>query len=281
MKNVTRFVCLFYNHWIWGISTFLILTVLYVPSLYVLSLLRTNSSWLAILYLASSTYILSSLEIKLINVLSDLLDSWTSKLQNKYRMHSWENANLNNIDRFYKIGWTDDYLSDLLEYLDKKQVLPSKPQIDSYLKENGSNGTINTISLYEVLVVRLQKLSATELLTLKHYMEVKASKHVYHRNITLSNVGKVILLVSTIAFNFTVVGATTDITVSFISFKNIHTGTIARIISKLPTKFVIISLAILIIITILFVARAFYNAKHLRYVEVIQQALADAYSIKS
>lgn len=177
-------------------------------------------------------------------------------------MHSWENANLNNIDRFYKIGWTDDYLGDLLKYLDKKQVLPSKTQIDSYLKENGSNGTINTISL-------------------KHYMEVKASKHVYHRNITLINVGKVILLVSTIAFTFTAVGATTDITVSFISFKNIHTGTIARIISKLPAKFIIISLTILIIITILFVARAFYNAKHLRYVEVIQQALADAYSIKS
>lgn len=196
-------------------------------------------------------------------------------------MHSWENANLNNIDRFYKIGWTDDYLSDLLKYLDKKQALPSKTQIDSYLKENGSNGTINTISLYEVLVDRLQKLSAPKLLTLKHYMEVKASKHVYHRNITLINVGQVILLISTIAFNLTVVGATTDIKVGFISFKNIHTGTIARIISKLPTKFIIISLTILIIITILFIAREFYNAKHLRYVEVIQQALADAYSIKS
>ncbi|GGI63862.1 hypothetical protein GCM10011459_16960 [Limosilactobacillus caviae] len=229
----------------------------------------------------SSSYILSSLEIKLINVLSDLLDKWTSKLQDKYRMHSWEDTNLNNTDRFYNIGWKDDYLSDLLKYLDKKKVLPPKNQIDSYLKENGSNGTINTISLYEVLVGRLQRLSMNELLTLKHYTEVKSSRNVYQRNVTLSNVGKAILLVSTIAFIFTVAGATEDITVSFIHFKNVHIGTITSAISKLPTYFIMFGLIILIMITIFFVALAFYNEKHLRYVDVIHQALADAYSIKS
>ncbi len=276
MEKVTQTVCWFYNHWIWGIPSLSILTVLYG-----LSLSKTNSSWLAILYVVSSSYILSSLEIKLINVLSDLLDSWTSKLQDKYRMHSWEDTNLNNTDRFYNIGWKDDYLSDLLNYLDKKKVLPPKSQIDSYLKENGSNGTINTISLYEVLVDRLQRLSMNELLTLKHYTEVKSSRNVYQRNVTLSNVGKAILLVSTIAFIFTLAGATEDITVSFIHFKNVHIDTITSAISKLPTYFIMFGLLILIMITIFFVALAFYNAKHLRYVDIIHQALADAYSIKS
>lgn len=196
-------------------------------------------------------------------------------------MNSWEDTNLNNTDRFYNIGWTDDYLSDLLKYLDKKKVLPPKSQIDSYLKENGSNGTINTISLYEVLVGRLQRLSMIELLTLKHYTEVKSSRNVYQRNVTLGNVGKAFLLVSTIAFTSTVAGAAVNITVGIISFKIVHTGTITRAISKLPTALLMFGLLILIVTTIFFMALAFYNAKHLRYVDVIHQALTDAHFIKS
>lgn len=265
MEKVTRTVCLFYNHWIWGILSFFILTVLYG-----LSLSKTNFSWLAILYVVSSSYILSSLEIKLINVLSDLLDSWTSKLQGKYRMRGWERSNLNDIDRFYKIGWTDDYLSDLLIYLDRKKILPTKKQIDYYLKENGSNGTINTISLYEVLVSRLQKLSTAELLTLKHYIEIKDSnQHSYHKKFTITSVARSIFTIILFILNSKYI---TSINLGIVTFDNIPIPDFKKIIPHVPLILMMI-MGLIMMFFIISISLSFYNAKHLRYADVIHQAL--------
>ena len=159
-----------------------------------------------------------------------------------------------------------------------KHILPSEQQMDFYID---SSGNINSILLYELLVSKLQKLSTNELAMLKHYIELKSSKYVYQRNVTINNVGKAILIISTLALILTISGTQEDITVGNITIKNLSTRVIKHTIAQIPVIFIMFSLLILIFITTIFVSIAFYNAKHLRYVDVIHQALADAYFIKA
>lgn len=144
-----------------------------------------------------------------------------------------------------------------------------------------SSGNVNSILLYELLVSKLQKLSINELAMLKHYIELKSSKYVYQKNVTINNVGKAILIISTLALILTISGTQEDITVGNITIKNLSTRVIKHTIAQIPVIFIMFSLLILIFITTIFVSIAFYNAKHLRYVDVIHQALADAYFIKA
>lgn len=272
MEKVIRTLCYFYNHWIKGIFTWLGLTLAYGGLL----VLKTNFLWIQIIYIVASSYILSSLEIKCVNVISDSLNSLFSKLRNKYRMRSWEKPNLNNVARFYKIGWTDDYLSDLLKYFDKKKILPTKCQIDFYLKENGSSGTINTISLYELLVSQMLCLSKKELLTIKHYIESKQIP--YYPKLSILNTFKSVL--STILPLYTS-KRITSITIGIATFNNISNQYLKRVLSKIPS-FILMSGVILIPIFISLIASlSLYNSKHRRIITVIHQALADSYSIKS
>lgn len=132
-----------------------------------------------------------------------------------------------------------------------------------------------------ILDLTLQKLSLTEITTLKHYIELKSSKKVYQRNITLNNVSKVILIVSTIALILTISGTNEDITVGNVTVKNFNTKVITHLIAQVPVIPIIFSLLILILVTTIFISVAFYNAKHLRYADVIHQALEDASSIKA
>lgn len=275
MEKITRTICYFYNHLVKGMLTFIILTAGY----YCLSLLKINSSLFAIFYAVFSSYILCSFEIKIINVLGAFLDSQTSKLLNKYRMYRWEDAKLNDVDRFYKIGWTDDYLSDLLKYLNKKTVLPTKSQIDFYLKENGFNGTINTISLYELLVSQLLCLSTTELITLKHYIEIKDSKQSsYHPKFSVFNMLKSVI--ATILFLYTSKGIIT-ITIGNATFNNISSQNFKNVLSHIPTFILVPGVPLIVLFILVIVSLSFYDSKHLRYAAIIHQALADAYSIKS
>lgn len=204
------------------------------------------------------------------------MDKHYSKIWNNYKVNSWKN--LTNIERFYKINWKDDYLHDLLVFFDIKQILPSENQMQLYIDNNGN---VNSILLYELLVYELQKLSLTEITTLKHYIELKSSKKVYQRNITLNNVSKVILIVSTIALILTISGTNEDITVGNVTVKNFNTKVITHLIAQVPVIPIIFSLLILILVTTIFISVAFYNAKHLRYADVIHQALEDASSIKA
>lgn len=108
-----------------------------------------------------------------------------------------------------------------------------------------NNGNVNSILLYELLVYELQKLSLTEITTLKHYIELKSSKKVYQRNITLNNVSKVILIVSTIALILTISGTNEDITVGNVTVKNFNTKVITHLIAQVPVIPIIFSLLIL------------------------------------
>lgn len=273
-KAKLKNILFFYNRPIIAILSFIVITgidfILFV----------FNTKWLYsifnVVYPILSFYILCSVEIKLINYLGDLLDKHYSKIWNNYKVNSWKN--LTNIERFYKINWKDDYIHDLLVFFDIKQILPSENQMQLYIDNNGN---VNSILLYELLVYELQKLSLTEITTLKHYIELKASKKVYQRNITLNNVSKVILVVSTIALILTISGTNEDITVGNVTVKNFNTKVITHLIAQVPVIPIIFSLLILILVTTIFISVAFYNAKHLRYADVIHQALEDVSSIKA
>nr|WP_243464795.1 hypothetical protein [Limosilactobacillus reuteri] len=273
-KAKLKNVLFFYNHPIIAILSFIVITGIDFISFVF------NTKWLYsifnIVYPILSFYILCSVEIKLINYLGDLLDKHYSKIWNNYKVNSWKN--LTNIERFYKINWKDDYLHDLLVFFDIKHILPSENQMQLYIDNNGN---VNSILLYELLVYELQKLSLTEITTLKHYIELKSSKKVYQRNITLNNVSKVILIVSTIALILTISGTNEDITVGNVTVKNFNTKVITHLIAQVSVIPIMFSLLILILVTTIFISVAFYNAKHLRYADVIHQALEDASSIKA
>ncbi|WP_225430956.1 hypothetical protein [Limosilactobacillus reuteri] len=273
-QNKKKKLYYFYDHPVIAIFIFLAITIAYFFS-FLIDIKQFNTI-LSNIYVVITSYILSSVELKFINYFGDLLDKYSSKIWDKYKVNSWEN--LSDIERFYKIGWKDDYLHDLLILFKDKHILPSEQQMDFYID---SSGNVNSILLYELLVSKLQKLSTNELAMLKHYIELKSSKYVYQRNVTINNVGKAILIISTLALILTISGTQEDITVGNITIKNLSTRVIKHTIAQIPVIFIMFSLLILIFITTIFVSIAFYNAKHLRYVDVIHQALADAYFIKA
>ncbi len=273
-QNKKKKLYYFYDHPVIAIFIFLAITIAYFFS-FLIDIKQFNTI-LSNIYVVITSYILCSVELKFINYFGDLLDKYSSKIWDKYKVNSWEN--LSDIERFYKIGWKDDYLHDLLILFKDKHILPSEQQMDFYID---SSGNINSILLYELLVSKLQKLSTNELAMLKHYIELKSSKYVYQRNVTINNVGKAILIISTLALILTISGTQEDITVGNITIKHLSTRVIKHTIAQIPVIFIMFSLLILIFITTIFVSIAFYNAKHLRYVDVIHQALADAYFIKA
>lgn len=277
-QNKQSILCFFHNHpfikVVIAVAIFIAITIAFFSSFWIK--IKWLIAVLDIIYIIITLCILYFVEWKLINYLGDLLDKYSSKIWNNYKVNGWKN--LSDIERFYKINWKDDYLHDLLVVFNKRNIFLSEEQMNSYID---SSGNVNSILLYELLVSRLQKLPTTEMTMLKHYIEMKSSRNTYQRNITLNNVGKTILVISTVAFVLTISGTKEEVTVGTVTIKNLSNKLITHTIAQIPAIFIMFSLLILIFITTIFVSLAFYNAKHLRYVDVIHQALADAYSIKS
>lgn len=213
MKTIKQILFWWYNR---PYLEFLLL-VTAIGSLYIFRKLKSLLLITIIVYIVLGPWLVSSLISKLIDTIIDAIEEYKTNAQMKKWKDSTDNSTL-----FYMYGWKNDYLHDLLAFMDKRGVLPGKNTYLALCSEN-NNGKVNCVELYKILVNKLRFLSDSELLILKSYIQVKDKRSIYQNRvikeaITIFSSGTLLTVIYTIQNNSTIYSSE----IIFVVYYSIH-----------------------------------------------------------
>lgn len=196
----------------------------------------------------------------------------------KLRSKKWDN--LPNTARFYKINWSDDYLHDLLVFLDRwnDEILLSEEQIKLCMDKKGK---VNSFELYTLLVSNFRKLPLSVITLLKHYIESKSARYAYKKYLTYDNVCTLFLTILPITIKLTLETGLSKSQKSMLNkiYENVVNMFHTHLLIVVAITIIGIIIAMLGLFTLVLLLT--YNEKHSQHIDVIHQALSDAYDIKT